>query len=400
MSAVLIAISSAPINVNAQTTCTEKQLKDLQVAMLNCTGDACAISATAAGTLPPLIPEPYNGAFTAAGTKHKVSPALVAALFTEENFTHTQPADLAARWASFIKSHPDPNSGWPVSPDNAQGPFQFIPSTWAAYGEGGNINHLADAANGAANYVAANGATIDKPPSSWQNAIFAYNHAQWYVDAVMLYYNFYNNGGGAASNVTTPASASALCGVAAATGPCSNNLGPSTKAVPGNLFQTILVYAWCEYHSPPYTNKKPPYEAAIQAAQGRGEYVGGGQYPGVDCGGFVTRAMRDSGTDPDYNAYQSNVVSQWRYVEDHPEKYQRLTGVSGTGQLQPGDIFFNGDLSHTYFYVGSQPNFKGNSASASFSTTGASWRAPMASTAYDISSATWYRPKMLGGAQQ
>lgn len=69
----------------------------------------------------------------------------------------------------------------------AQGPMQFMPGTWAAYGQDGNgdgvadVNNAYDALYGAANYLAANGA------NSGDNyrALFAYNHADWYVQKVL-----------------------------------------------------------------------------------------------------------------------------------------------------------------------------------------------------------------------
>jgi membrane-bound lytic murein transglycosylase B len=71
-----------------------------------------------------------------------------------------------------------------VSPSyaGAQGPMQFIPSTWAAYGMGGNIHDAHDAILGAANYLHANGA-----PGNERRALFAYNHSDAYVDAVLRY---------------------------------------------------------------------------------------------------------------------------------------------------------------------------------------------------------------------
>lgn len=161
----------------------------------------------------------------------------------------------------------------------------------------------------------------------------------------------------------------------------------------GDLMQTVVKYAWPEYHKAPYFIMKPEYQTAVQAAQKRGDYVGGGIHPGIDCGGFVTLVMHDSGVDPDYNKYKSNVVAQRRWMNDHPERYEKKTDITNPSQLQPGDIFINSDASHTYMFVGSIPNFKGNAASASFSTTGASWRTPMASPAYGFSDATWYRLK-------
>jgi hypothetical protein len=64
----------------------------------------------------------------------------------------------------------------------AQGPMQFIPSTWAAYGLGGDIHDPHDAVLGAANYLSANGA-----PSDNRRALFHYNPVPAYVTAVSRY---------------------------------------------------------------------------------------------------------------------------------------------------------------------------------------------------------------------
>jgi hypothetical protein len=64
----------------------------------------------------------------------------------------------------------------------AQGPMQFIPSTWAAYGMGGDIRDPHDAILGAANYLHANGA-----PRDYGRALYAYNRSRLYVDAVLAY---------------------------------------------------------------------------------------------------------------------------------------------------------------------------------------------------------------------
>ena len=76
-----------------------------------------------------------------------------------------------------------------VSSAGAMGPMQFLPSTWAAwgitaFGEQGppNIMDPFDAVPSAARYLcAAGGATAAGLPS----AIFAYNHADWYVTEVL-----------------------------------------------------------------------------------------------------------------------------------------------------------------------------------------------------------------------
>ena len=63
----------------------------------------------------------------------------------------------------------------------AQGPMQFMPKTWDAYGDG-DINDPRDAILGAARYLHATGAPVDM-----ENAIWHYNHDPEYVDAVMKY---------------------------------------------------------------------------------------------------------------------------------------------------------------------------------------------------------------------
>jgi Transglycosylase SLT domain len=69
-----------------------------------------------------------------------------------------------------------------ASAAGAQGPMQFIPSTWEAYGMGGEINDPEDAIMGAANYLRASGA-----PEDYRRALYAYNPVDAYVNAVWWY---------------------------------------------------------------------------------------------------------------------------------------------------------------------------------------------------------------------
>jgi hypothetical protein len=64
----------------------------------------------------------------------------------------------------------------------AQGPMQFLPATWRAYGLGGDIHSPRDAILGAANYLHRSGA-----PGDDRRALYAYNHSTLYVDAVLTY---------------------------------------------------------------------------------------------------------------------------------------------------------------------------------------------------------------------
>jgi membrane-bound lytic murein transglycosylase B len=60
--------------------------------------------------------------------------------------------------------------------------MQFIPSTWEAYGMGGDIDDPRDAIMGAANYLHASGA-----PGDSAQALYAYNPSDAYVRAVLRY---------------------------------------------------------------------------------------------------------------------------------------------------------------------------------------------------------------------
>ena len=71
----------------------------------------------------------------------------------------------------------------------AQGPMQFMPATFAAYGVDGNrdgvtdIHDPTDAIFSAARYLCANGA--GRGPAALPRAIWHYNHADWYVALVL-----------------------------------------------------------------------------------------------------------------------------------------------------------------------------------------------------------------------
>ena len=71
----------------------------------------------------------------------------------------------------------------------AQGPMQFMPATFAAYGVDADgdgvadIHNQADAIFSAAHYLCANGG--GRGPGSLARAIWHYNHADWYVTLVL-----------------------------------------------------------------------------------------------------------------------------------------------------------------------------------------------------------------------
>jgi hypothetical protein len=70
-----------------------------------------------------------------------------------------------------------------TSTAGAQGPMQFLPSTWAAYGGGGDVESNHDAILGAARYLAANGGRR----GDMHDALYRYNPTEKYVRAVTRY---------------------------------------------------------------------------------------------------------------------------------------------------------------------------------------------------------------------
>jgi hypothetical protein len=73
-----------------------------------------------------------------------------------------------------------------TSGSGAEGWMMFMPETWASYGVDANGDGKKDpydpedAIFAAARYLRASGA-----PANWHEAIFAYNHADWYVERIM-----------------------------------------------------------------------------------------------------------------------------------------------------------------------------------------------------------------------
>lgn len=148
----------------------------------------------------------------------------------------------------------------------------------------------------------------------------------------------------------------------------------------GGLQELVLKYAWPTHHSAPFIERMPDYAAAVSRRQSEGKYVGGSVngVAGIDCGGFVTTLLQDSGFAPDYNSGGENTFGQENWVKSHG--WTLLNGSSSSpidsSILQPGDVAFTNG--HTFVYVGEISGFESNIASASYGTSLA--RAPMAGT--------------------
>ncbi|MFK5634228.1 peptidoglycan DD-metalloendopeptidase family protein [Ornithinimicrobium sp. LYQ103] len=85
-----------------------------------------------------------------------------------------------------------------TSSAGARGLMQFMPETFAAYGVDGDGDGLvditgdADSVHSAANYLTASGAR--RGEEGVREALFAYNHADWYVNDVLFYAQHYGGG--------------------------------------------------------------------------------------------------------------------------------------------------------------------------------------------------------------
>lgn len=171
--------------------------------------------------LPSSVPDPYNEIFTKAAKKYKVDPAFLAAIFYGGEHANSFP-------------EPPPPYGhggrWASSGAGANGPFQFLDSTWATYKVDGNgdgtadIQDLWDASFGAAKYLAALGADNTTKESDLRKAAGSYNGSgpnDSYADNVMAAYKKF-------TQESTPADQSSR----------SNNIIPSAYAAGGDSLQT------------------------------------------------------------------------------------------------------------------------------------------------------------------
>jgi hypothetical protein len=70
--------------------------------------------------------------------------------------------------------------------ERAVGPMQFLPSTWAIWGGGGNMNNVYDAALAAGRYLCAGGRNLSDPAQQ-AAAVFSYNYSDSYVQQVLTW---------------------------------------------------------------------------------------------------------------------------------------------------------------------------------------------------------------------
>jgi hypothetical protein len=119
------------------------------------------------------IPAGYLGLYRAAAARYGLDWAVLAGVGKVE-CDHGRDAEPSCRQMGRVNGA------------GAGGPMQFLASTWSRYGVDGDQDGRrdrwdpADAIYAAANYLSAAGA-----PGDYRMALFAYNHASWYVSDVL-----------------------------------------------------------------------------------------------------------------------------------------------------------------------------------------------------------------------
>lgn len=169
------------------------------------------------------------------------------------------------------------------------------------------------------------------------------------------------------------------------------------------LASFVKAYAWPEYRGGGFIERRSEYAEAVERRASAGKYVGGtvNNIKGIDCGGFVTTIMQESGYDPDYNGCKSNTGPQeyWLREGGGSDKWIWLNPDGkpmNAADLQLGDVAFTGGYTgscsaggeHTYMFIGSDLGFQTSIVSASYGGS-SSARAPMSGR--ESLNARWYR---------
>ena len=193
------------------------------------------------------------------------------------------------------------NHGRLTAPSSAgaQGLMQFMPATWATMGVDGDgdgradIHNDADSIHSAANYLTHSG--VHHGTEGVRQALFAYNHADWYVNDVLHYAHAYGGG--------------LVLGSVEDCNPDAGDSDPDLPHLNNERVQTIL--RWALSHD-------------------GDRYVFGGNGPDAwDCSSFTQAAVREAAIDMPRTA---GAQRDW------------LAAANGRriqpGHEQPGDLIF------------------------------------------------------------
>jgi cell wall-associated NlpC family hydrolase len=197
----------------------------------------------------------------------------------------------------------------------AEGPMQFLPGTWAEYGDGNpqDVYNPDDAIPATTRMLRANGAPADE-----HKAIFAYNHSDTYVADVLSWATTYSGGDYSIDGNNTPAHQPA----------CK----PSSAVPPSG--GTYPNQGSCNVQASP----KAMIAIKFACSKLGQPYQWGGTGPLYDCSGLTQAAWAGAGVQIGRTTWD-----QWNNVKPH----------LSYDQLQPGDlVWFYSDLGHIGMYLG------------------------------------------------
>jgi hypothetical protein len=194
------------------------------------------------------------------------------------------PSVLAA--INFVETSFGANLG--LSSAGAEGWMQFMPSTWAEWGIDGDGDgvkdpfNAADAIFSAANYLRDSGA-----PGDWHEAVFAYNHADWYVEKVLKYATQFSAG----DSELVPAAAAGCEAIAV---PDEAVAAMVAEAERLSLLRPTTEYIWGGSHGESPTPANGPFDCS--SAVSHLLQVGGFDNPTMDTVGLSSWGEPGPGT--------------------------------------------------------------------------------------------------------
>jgi hypothetical protein len=223
---------------------------------------------------------------------------------------------------------PDPSCAQEgaVNSAGAGGPMQFIASTWARYGVDGDGDGRtdrwdpADAIYAAARYLRAAGA-----PGDYRKAIYAYNHADWYVAEVERWASVYRGAPDAPGALGAPGGASDYGGGEAAPGQITDSPTP-VELIPGER----AVLSPTDGHLALIPAQAPPFVQAMVIAGNELQGLPYGTAGHPDPRGAVNE---DCSSTVNYVLYRSGVRSIVEILRQNPLAQDYVHwGVPGPGR--------------------------------------------------------------------
>lgn len=217
---------------------------------------------------------------------------------------------------------------------------------------------------------------------------------------------------------TDPSAAAALSVAESGCSPSGVNSPGTGEGFVAKVTAYTWPYEWRNGPSPDRAAAKPTtltaeYKRAIDQAKATNLYVGAN---GVDCGGYVTRLVRDSGLDPTYNNIKNGNIeggptaTQSKYLQTSG-KWRKIESGQPSSYYRPGDVAMQDG--HTLIFVGDIASFwsvdtrtnkpvppselakvpKANQRRVLLASASQDLRAPMADKDERVGSSayTWYR---------